>query len=81
MEDTYLGQIVLLPYSFTPRNYVICQGQLLSISQYQALYSLIGPQFGGDARNTFALPDLRNASPISGMAYYICTSGLYPSRS
>ncbi|MBM7510063.1 hypothetical protein JOE61_003877 [Nocardioides salarius] len=55
------------------------RGQLLSISQNQALFSLLGTTYGGDGRTTFALPDLRDAAP-NGMSYMICDQGIYPSR-
>jgi len=55
----FLGQITLFPYNFAPNGWAFCQGQLLPISQNTALFSLLGTQFGGDGRSTFALPDLR----------------------
>ncbi len=56
-------------------------GQLLSISAYAALFSLIGTTYGGDGVNNFALPDLRGAAP-NGLTYVICaTTGVYPARS
>jgi hypothetical protein len=54
-------------------------GQLLPIAQNQALFSLLGTNYGGDGRTTFALPDLRAAAP-NGLTYYICVDGIYPSR-
>lgn len=54
-------------------------GQLLQIAQNTALFSLLGTNFGGDGRTTFALPDLRAAAP-NGLTYYICVEGIYPSR-
>lgn len=55
-------------------------GRILEISQYVALYSMIGTLYGGDGVTTFALPDLRSAAP-NGMTYSICATGVYPSRS
>jgi microcystin-dependent protein len=55
----FLGQITLFPYNFAPVGWVLCQGQLLPISQYTALFSLLGVQFGGNGTTNFALPDLR----------------------
>lgn len=55
----FLGDIMIVGFNFCPRGWAEAAGQLLSISQNQALYSLLGTQFGGDGRTTFALPDLR----------------------
>jgi hypothetical protein len=55
------------------------RGQLLPISSNQALFSLLGTQYGGDGQTTFALPDLRAAAP-NGLTYHICVEGIYPSR-
>lgn len=52
----------------------------MSISQNTALFSLLGTNFGGDGRTTFALPDLRGASPVPNVDYYIATQGVFPSR-
>jgi microcystin-dependent protein len=59
MAQPYLGQIEAFPYGFAPRNWQPCQGQLLPINQYQALFALLGTTYGGDGRTNFALPDLR----------------------
>ena len=64
MSKPFLGQITLFPYNFAPFGWALCQGQLLSIAQNTALFSLLGTQFGGDGRTTFALPDLRGRVPI-----------------
>ena len=80
--DPFLGLIALLPYSnFTPRGWMACEGQVLSIGEHQALYSLIGTQFGGNGYSTFALPDLRSKAPTHEMRYFIAIAGIYPSRS
>ena len=50
--------------NFAPRGWALCDGQLLAISQNDALFSLFGTQFGGDGRTTFGLPDLRGRIPI-----------------
>lgn len=79
--EYFLGDIVLFPYSnFTPMDWMPCEGQILQIQQYSALYSLIGFNFGGNGTTTFALPDLRNAIPLNGMKYFIAISGIYPTR-
>ncbi len=54
-----LGTILPMAYDFAPRGWALCQGQLLNISQNQALYALLGTSYGGDGKTTFALPDLR----------------------
>lgn len=64
MADPYIGQIQTFAFNFAPRNWALCDGQLLSISQYTALFSLIGTTYGGDGRTTFALPDLRGRASI-----------------
>jgi len=58
-SDPFLGQIAFVPYNFVPKNWAACNGQLLSISQNQALFSLLGTQYGGNGTTTFALPDMR----------------------
>ena len=55
----YLGQIEVFGMNFCPRGWASASGQLIAISSNQALYSLLGTQYGGDGRTTFALPDLR----------------------
>jgi microcystin-dependent protein len=57
--EPFLGEIMMVGYSFCPRNWVNADGQLLPISAYSALYSLYGTAFGGDGRTNFAVPDLR----------------------
>ena len=63
---------------------MVADGRLLQISQHSALFSLLGTEYGGDGRTTFALPDLRDVAPRSrngaALNYYVCTQGLYPSR-
>jgi microcystin-dependent protein len=62
--DPILGQICLFAFNFTPRGWAACNGQLLSIAQNTALFSLLGTTYGGDGRTTFALPDLRGRVPM-----------------
>lgn len=63
MSEPFIGEIRLYPFNFAPRNWALCQGQLLAISQNTALFSLLGTNFGGDGRSSFGLPDLRGAVP------------------
>lgn len=62
--EPFIGQIIMFAGNFAPRGWAFCQGQLLSISQNQALFSIIGTTYGGDGRTTFGLPDLRGRSAI-----------------
>lgn len=78
--DYLIGQITLFPYSFIPYGWLPCNGTLLPVNQYQALFSLIGNKFGGDGVTNFALPNMQGAEPIPGMAYAICNQGIYPQR-
>jgi microcystin-dependent protein len=57
--DPFIGQIMMFGFNFPPRGWAECDGQLLQISTYSALFSLLGTQYGGDGRTTFGLPDLR----------------------
>lgn len=63
MED-FLGIVKIFAGNFAPRGWQLCQGQLISIAQNSALFSLLGTTYGGDGQNTFALPDLRGRTPI-----------------
>lgn len=60
----YVGSISMVAFNFEPVGWALCSGQLLPISQYDALFSLLGTTYGGDGQNTFALPDLRSRVPI-----------------
>jgi len=62
--EPFIGQILMFGGNFAPRNWALCDGSLLSISQYQALFSILGTTYGGDGRTTFALPDLRGRVPM-----------------
>ncbi|OZG70832.1 hypothetical protein BTA51_23625 [Hahella sp. CCB-MM4] len=62
--ESYIGQITMYGFNWAPRDWAVCGGQLIQISQYQALYSLIGTIYGGDGRITFQLPDMRARSPV-----------------
>ncbi|MCR9286869.1 MAG: tail fiber protein [Bacteroidetes bacterium] len=63
MEPT-LGQVAMFAGNFAPRGWAFCNGQILSISQNSALFSLLGTTYGGDGRTTFGLPDLRGRVPV-----------------
>jgi microcystin-dependent protein len=64
MSTPFLGQLSLQGFAFAPKGYALCNGQLLPINQNQALFSLLGTQYGGNGTTTFALPDLRSRIPL-----------------
>lgn len=64
MSEPFLGEIRIFPYNFAPRGWAFCQGQILSIAQNTALFSLLGTTYGGNGQTTFALPDLRGRMPL-----------------
>lgn len=63
-QEPLLGEIRIFAGNFAPRGWAFCDGQLLSISNNSALFSLLGTTYGGDGRTTFALPDLRSRVPV-----------------
>jgi microcystin-dependent protein len=63
-QEAFLADIKLTGANFDQRGWMSCDGRLLPISQYSALFSLLGTQYGGDGRTTFALPDLRGRVPV-----------------
>ena len=77
--DPYLGQIILNPLTFVPKNWHACDGTLLQTDQEPALFSLLANRYGGDGRITFALPNLK--SPDGKVQYIIAIVGRYPERS
>lgn len=64
MSEPFLGEIKIVGFNFAPRGWAACEGQLIAIAQYQALYSLLGTMYGGDGRVSFGLPDLRGRCAI-----------------
>ena len=80
-QGCYLGEIMLCAFSFPPKGFAMCNGQLLNISQNQALFSLLGATYGGNGTTTFALPDLRGrvlrgtGTSTTGTAYSLGTTG------
>ncbi len=61
--DPFIGEVRIFGFYFAPRNWALCNGQLLPISQNTALFSLLGTMYGGNGVQTFALPDLRSRLP------------------
>ena len=68
MLTPFIGQIQPYSFDFAPQGWATCDGQLLPINQNQALFALLGTQFGGNGVQTFALPDLRGRN-IIGMGH------------
>ena len=64
MSEPFIGQICAFGFTFAPRNWATCDGQILSIAQNTALFSLLGTTYGGNGQTTFALPDLRGRTSI-----------------
>jgi microcystin-dependent protein len=64
MSEPFVGEIRMFAGSFAPQGWAFCDGQLLAVSQNDALFSLLGTVYGGDGRTTFGLPDLRGRIPI-----------------
>jgi microcystin-dependent protein len=76
MSSPYIGEIRIFAGTFAPVGWATCDGQLLAISQNDALYTLIGTTYGGDGQTTFALPDLRGRIPVhqgqgGGLSNYV----------
>lgn len=76
MSEPYVGQILFGAFGFAPTGYALCDGATMNVQQNAALYSLITTTYGGDAKTTFKLPDLRGrvvmgqgVSPVSGAVY------------
>src|SRR5271166_2207468 len=64
MSEPFVGQVIAVGFNFAPVGWALCQGQLLPISEYAALYQLLGTTYGGDGQNTFGLPDLRGRAAL-----------------
>ena len=64
MSEPFIGEIKIVGFNFAPVGWADCDGQLLPISQHNALFSLFGTYYGGDGRTSFGLPDLRGRFPM-----------------
>ncbi len=64
MEAYFIAQVCLFGGNFAPQNWAYCAGQLMSIAENTALFSLVGTTYGGDGQNTFGLPDFRGRIPV-----------------
>jgi microcystin-dependent protein len=76
MASPYLSQIMMFGGNFAPKNWALCNGQLLAINQNQALFSLLGTNFGGNGTTNFALPNLQSSLPVGmgqgqGLSNYV----------
>ena len=87
-SEPYLGHVIIFAGGFAPRGWEFCNGQLLPIAGNEALFSLLGNEYGGDGRTSFALPNLKDKGirilPNSNTGfrqYIIAIQGEYPSRS
>ena len=94
MEE-YMGTILQFAFNFSPRQWMVCHGQVLAINTNQALFALLGINYGGNGITTFNIPDLRKKDKDGnyyqpgqimedGTPYidsYICVEGIFPPRS
>ena len=76
MAEPFLGEIKMVGFNFAPSGWKLCNGQIIAISQNQALFALIGTTYGGDGVQTFALPNLQGRVPIhqgtgAGLSTYV----------
>lgn len=88
-QEAFIGEIRLFPYTFCPRNWLEANGQLLDISTNNAFFALIGCEYGGDCRTTFAVPKIAPPTTVTPegdvtsktpLRYCINSVGLFPSR-
>jgi microcystin-dependent protein len=64
MAEPYLGEVRIFGFSFAPRGWAYCDGQLVSIAQNNALFAVLGTTFGGDGQTTFGLPNMKGNAPM-----------------
>ena len=64
MAEPFLGEVRLFGFGFAPKNWALCNGQLMPVNQYQALFSLLATTYGGDGRTTFGLPNMQGRVPV-----------------
>lgn len=77
--EPFIGQIQLFAFNFVPAGWLLCDGQMLSVSQNIQLFYLLGTAFGGNGTTTFAVPDLRKVAPPN-THYCIAVQGIFPQR-
>ena len=82
MASPFIGQLLTVGFTFPPRGWAFCQGQIVAIAQNTALFSLLGTTYGGDGETSFMLPKI---APLDAQGatlnWRIATLGLYPPRS
>ncbi|HEX4007814.1 MAG TPA: tail fiber protein [Acidobacteriaceae bacterium] len=71
MSTPYVGEIRMVGFNFAPVDWMLCNGQLLAISEYETLYNLIGTTYGGDGQSTFALPNLQGRIAVHQGSSYV----------
>jgi microcystin-dependent protein len=80
--DTYIGTISFFAGNYVPVNWMACNGQVLPIMQHTALFSILGTQYGGDGKSTFALPNLGSYAGPNPQRHHvqaiICVLGVFP---
>jgi len=64
MANPFVAEIRIFPFNFAPRGWAFCDGQIMSISQNTALFSLLGTTYGGDGKSNFALPNMQGSAPM-----------------
>ncbi len=84
LDGVFMGEIRYFAFGFVPRGFLQCDGQVLPVSEYQALYALLGGRYGGDGRTTFALPKLPYVESADSHAEMllpcIAVDGMFPPR-
>jgi len=76
VSDPFIGELKVISFNFPPKGWAFCNGQLLQISQNQALFSILGTMYGGDGRTTFALPNLQGRMPLhQGLGFNVGQAG------
>ncbi|SFR94969.1 Microcystin-dependent protein [Dyella sp. OK004] len=64
MSQPFLGQVMPVAFNFAPKGFAFCNGQLMPINQYQALFALLGTYYGGNGTTNFQLPNLQSRTPV-----------------
>lgn len=80
--NPFLGEIEIFAFDFCPAGWAALNGQILPISQNQALFALLGTTYGGDGQTSFALPTAKPIFSANGAAFQLCIAlqGIFPSR-
>lgn len=83
--DPFIGEIRTVGFNFAPQGWALCNGQAMPISEYNALFSLLGTQFGGNGTTTFNLPNLTEPAsapktPAVPVLHIMALTGIFPSR-